>query len=409
MNSKVCKCWKTVFFILLMLTGSAGMATAQSYSIGTLDLTLIDSSRGNRPVDVAIYYPADQSGAGVPVAQPATKRFPIVVFGHGFLIPWSSYQYIWDFLVPKGFIVVFPKTEGGVSPDHEAFARDMSFIRQEFARFNMTSGSLFMNRYNGRSAVMGHSMGGGAATLAASYDPSFTVMATLAAAETNPSAIAAAGGVNIPSLIISGGDDCVTPEPSNQIPMYNGLNSTCRAWVSITDASHCHFAQNNGTCTLGELFCNGLATPYQTTANLTNSFVISWLRYFLKFNLSALPKFESKLVQSGSQITYLYDCGIFDRNEVAKIEMPDGPEVSLFPNPAVTGSSVSLRLSNIEGSLLQLNITDMTGRLIYSNSNLTIQNQEETFELPLQNLEAGSYLITVCSNEQRITRPLLIY
>ena len=391
---------KGLVLTFLMWIQATDVINAQGYAVGSVDLTLTDSSRGNRQIDVSVYYPADQAGTSVPVAMPVSKKFPLIVFGHGFLIPVTSYQYIWDHLVPRGFIVALPKTESGTSPSHEAFARDMSFIRQEFARLNGTSGSLFSQRYNGRSCVMGHSMGGGAATLAASYDPAFTSLVTLAAAETNPSAITAASGVTVPSLVISGGEDCVTPLATNQVPMYNAMVSSCKSWVNILDASHCHFAQNNGTCTLGELFCLGLPASYQNTASLTNSLLSSWLRYYLKANMAILPNFENKLIQAGTQIAYQYDCGLFSRPAVEESVMD--PEVTVFPNPALQGQQIGVSMAGMEDQTLNISVSEITGKVLFVRNDLQIRGSEEVVSLPLH-FAPGCYLLSLQSADQRVS------
>ena len=144
---------------------------------------------------------------------------------------------------------------------------------------------------------MGHSMGGGAAFLSTGYTSNITSVVTLAAAETNPSAITAAGGVFAPTLIFSGSKDNVTPPSSNQIPMYNAVPGPCKYRVTITDASHCRFAVNSTLCATAEFFvcpfCSFLEG--ETHRGIVMDLVAPWLDYHLKGIASAGVEYQNVL------------------------------------------------------------------------------------------------------------------
>ncbi|MBL0340581.1 MAG: hypothetical protein IPP71_06490 [Bacteroidetes bacterium] len=283
-----------IVLIGLFITSNA---SAQLWNIGNTVITFVDASRGNRQIETVIFYPADVSGNQVALGSPSDKKFPVIVFGHGQEIAWTNYQYLWDRLVVKGFILAMPLTETGSNPDVTEFAKDLAFVAAEFTTMRFDPASFFYKRHNSKSCVMGHGMGGGAATLAVQYNPAITTLVTLAATETVPSAIAAASNITIPAVVIGGGEDCVAPISSNQMPMFNNLASDCKTFINQLDASHCNFAQNAGACTSSEVLCNGFPTSYQST-NLTSTyFVVSFLRYYMKSNAPALSKFEWKLKQ----------------------------------------------------------------------------------------------------------------
>jgi hypothetical protein len=106
---------------------SIGFVLAQPYASGKRTLSFTDASRANRVVGFDLYYPAQTAGDNVPVA-PGTAIFPVVVFGHGFLIPSSAYAWLGDSLARNGFIAAFPTTEGSFSPSHASFGTDLRFI-----------------------------------------------------------------------------------------------------------------------------------------------------------------------------------------------------------------------------------------------------------------------------------------
>lgn len=267
------------------------MALGQ-YQTGQTSITYIDASRSNRSIPCQIYYPASTAGTNVAVAP---GEFPIVVFGHGFLIPTSEYSSSYDPMSQCGYIMIFPETETGF-PDHLEFGKDMSFALDNFLLENNSTGSLFFQKLNGKSAFMGHSMGGGAAFLAADINSNVDAMVTFAAAETTPSAIAAAANITIPSLTLAGSDDCVTPPSSNQIPMYNNLASSYKAYIEITGGAHCQFGNDTpfAACSFGELGCQGSLTPAQQHTQMLAS-TKPFLDVYLMEDCSQVATFSNYL------------------------------------------------------------------------------------------------------------------
>jgi len=262
-------------------------------------------------VDARTYYPADYAGQNVPLAA-GTARFPVVVFGHGYQITVEYYNYLWQALVPRGYFVVLADTETVLFPSHGEFGRDLAFLVDQFQAEGVNPASPLYSRVASRSAVMGHSMGGGASFLAVQHSANITTMVTLAAANTNPSAIDAAAGIVIPALVFAGSSDCVAPPNSHQVPMFNGLSSTCKYYISITQGSHCQFAQGSGLCELGETF----ACPFRqyvadaTQKALAVSFAAAWLDFHLKNQASAWSTFTDGLdiEQAAGRIAYTGAC-----------------------------------------------------------------------------------------------------
>jgi len=101
------------------------ISISQPYAVGHIKKSYSDAARGNRSITAEIYYPSVISGENVAAAQ---GNFPVLVFGHGFVMSWNAYKYLWDALVAKGYIMVFPTTETSLSPSHDAFGKDMAFL-----------------------------------------------------------------------------------------------------------------------------------------------------------------------------------------------------------------------------------------------------------------------------------------
>jgi pimeloyl-ACP methyl ester carboxylesterase len=295
--------------IALGLFTVAVPSNAEPLAIGHASRTFFDPARNDRPVTVEIYYPADVPGEEVPVGGEPGARYAPLVFGHGYLMAWSTYENIWTALTPAGFIVAFANTETGLLPDHLELALDLSFLVATLRSEGQSSSSLFYERVAERAAVMGHSMGGGASVLAAALDPSIDAVANLAAAETNPSAIAAAADVAAPALIVSAGHDCVTPPEQHQLPIYQALDSACRTWITIAGGSHCQFAQYNLACSLGEVGCTPPSIARSEQHAITTELLLPWLAYFMYDDLGAWGEFEA-LLAAGAGISSVHDCEI---------------------------------------------------------------------------------------------------
>ena len=345
---------------LILLFLAFGMS-AQSFEIGRTTITFIDASRGNRSIASEIYYPANSAGINVPVVSTTSESFPVLSFGHGFLMSWDAYQNIWEALVPQGYIMIFPKTEGGASPSHLEFGKDLSFVISQMALLNLNSSSIFYNRISDKSALMGHSMGGGAAFLAVQFSNEIDAILTLAAAETNPSAITAAGNLTIPALVIAGTNDCVTPTNTNQLPMYNVLNSECKSYISITGGNHCQMANYNLFCSIGESTCSPSPTISRTEQHqLLNPSMLYWLDYQLKSNCSAGDSFQ-QLLTSSVGISSVNNCEYCALNI---LELNESELFKAYPNPFQN----EIRISAFPNQLLKIECYNMHAELVYKEA-----------------------------------------
>ena len=242
--------------ITLMFFGLA--VYAQNHPIGHTTIVFEDPERGNREIETEIYYPATSSGDDTPAINEET---PVIVFGHGFVMAWSAYENLWEEFVPRGYIMAFPRTEGNLfSTDHQEFGWDLQFLVTAIQQQGSDQNSILYNAVASETALMGHSMGGGAAFLAADSlcnngNTNLKTLIGLAPAESNTngvSSIASATEVTVPSFILSGVQDGVTPPIDHHIPMYNNLASDCKTILNITGGAHCYFANSNLNCDIGE-------------------------------------------------------------------------------------------------------------------------------------------------------------
>ncbi|MFM7216472.1 MAG: alpha/beta hydrolase family protein [Bacteroidota bacterium] len=364
-----------VLFLLAYLPVSG-----QSFSIGHRAISTTDPAR-SRTITLEVYYPADVAGDLVPFTQqPVTA--PILVFGHGFVMSWDAYANLWQSLVPHGYLMAFVTTETGFSPDHLAFGKDLAFTVGYLQSLANDPSDVFYQRLDSASAVMGHSMGGGSAFLAVGFNPSIRAIATLAAAETNPSAIAAASAISLPALVLAGGNDCVTPPPQHQIPMYNALTSACKTYVSINGASHCQMANSNFYCSFGESTCTPAPAISRTAQHqIIDTYLIPWLDFQLRNDCLAGADFDNS-VNTNPAITYQRTCQLC--TGTGSQDLSAATDLRVF-NQSESGE---LRFEWDKSPFKAITFTDMVGRKVFS---LPLSMDQHSLSVTTAEWAAGIY------------------
>lgn len=277
---------------------------ANNLNIGHTSIVFYDDIR-DRNIETQIYYPATAVGDNTNVLP---GNYPVIIFGHGFLMDWESYQNYWEALVPEGYIICFPTTEMSITPSHENFGKDLKVLASQMQNQSEDENSIFYNSLLPKTAIMGHSMGGGASFLAAENNPLISTLVNFASAETMPSAISSAFNVTIPSLIFSGENDCIAPAFENQDNMYNNLASPCKTQIKVINGNHCNFANPNFNCDLGESFCSSDSSiSREQQQQITSDFLKLWLEYTLYDNQNSWNTFNNQL-QTSALINFNQSC-----------------------------------------------------------------------------------------------------
>lgn len=295
------------FSLLSLIFLNSMMAVAQNHPIGSRTITFTDPARNNRSIPTEVYYPAVSAGANAAVAE---GQFPVIAFGHGFAMGVNAYQNWWEQLVPLGYIVVLPTTEGGLfpAPNHGNFGGDLAFLAAKLQADNSNASSPFFGKVRQRAALMGHSMGGGASFLGAANNTDIQCVVGLAPAQTTPSASAAAANVTVPSLILYGTEDQVTPEASHSLLIHNGVASTCKSYVRITGGAHCYFGNYNAICAAGETNTAVLNMDRAVQHSLSYAVVLPFLKYFLYDDCPSFDQFNNEMLTNPGYGTNLYGC-----------------------------------------------------------------------------------------------------
>ena len=379
-----------ITFIILFLN-TCLIGYSQPFAIGHTAITFTDPSRGNRQIAADLYYPATTAGNNTPIS---SGIFPLVIYGHGFVMVTGAYQNFWDLLVRDGYIVALPSTEGSTSPNHSEFGADLRFLVSQI-QTNGAGSSIPSSSVGLTSAIMGHSMGGGCSFLAAQNNTAITTMVSFAAAVTNPSSVTAASSVTVPTLVFSGSEDCVAPPAQHQDLMYNSTATVYKTQVNISNGNHCYFANYNFNCTFGESTCQPV--PNITRAeqqSVVNDFLKYWLAYYLKGDCSAAQSFQDSLTTS-SRITYRQSQPIGCTTGLTSLNSQDG--IKIYPNPSAGNFIVRSELKSPE-----LRITDLTGKIVIRHK---LNSQISIIDFPFS---PGIYFARLSDSERSYTQKLVI-
>jgi pimeloyl-ACP methyl ester carboxylesterase len=378
---------KSVYLLTMILWFSMA-SWSQNYPIGHRTVDYADPARGNRPVPSEIYYPAMVAGENSPLA---AGLFPVIIFGHGFQMGYDSYFYFKNAIVTAGYILVFPKTETSLIPDHAEYGADLAFLDAHLKAEGANSVSPFFQHVDSTSAIMGHSMGGGASFLGCENNTTPTVMVTWAAAETVPSAISAAGNISIPSLVFAADKDCVTPPALNQIPMYDSLASDCKVFINIKGGGHCYFADANFLCSLGEIGCPAFTITREQQHATALDFTKLFLDHYLKNQSNAWIVFNDSLYNS-PRIAFQKSC----TTTSVSPEMHPVP-CCVFPNPS--GDFTYLTGTCSRKGQLFITISDISGR---NMDNFILHPEENHYRLRLDmnSWASGIYFAEIRSSQE---------
>ncbi|MFM2228647.1 MAG: hypothetical protein RL664_1990 [Bacteroidota bacterium] len=383
---------KTLLFVFALFV----VAFSFAQGLGHTSITFSDATRNNRSIPCEVYYPALSAGESVQALDPASlglTGYPAVSVGHGFVIGAANYDLIAAQLIPFGFVVALVNTETGFAPNHQEFGLDLAFVTHALQQESLNTSSVLYNVVSQqREGIVGHSMGGGAAWLAAASDQSIDAIVGLAPAETNPSAIAAAASVNCNTLVFSGSDDAVTPPADNHEPIFNGTGAGCKTFVSLTGGSHCGFIDAGTLCDFGEPLGGSLARADQQEAYLT--MMTAWLRYFL--NDECVEALYSDYVTTHSFVSAnpLAECmlcgNVDDANKIG---------MRMMPNP----SNGSFEVQWKEGAFESIEILDITGKIILTDKVLQ-QHRVNVNE----GLRSGIYLVKLSNEKSSVTQKLIV-
>ncbi|OZM75274.1 alpha/beta hydrolase [Amycolatopsis antarctica] len=176
---------------------------------------------------------------GVVFTPSAGLNLPAIAFGHGWLQPPTRYRELLRHLASWGIVAAAPATQSGPLPSHRLFASDLRTSLDIVTGVRLGADGISVDP--GKLGVAGHSIGGGAAVLAAADKadrPKIRAVATIAAAQTMPPATEAARDVHVPGLHLAAEEDLVAPALGNSEAMTHAWGDEDVQFRTIGKSTH---------------------------------------------------------------------------------------------------------------------------------------------------------------------------
>lgn len=294
----------TIMLVAALMTACAAaqdLSEPGPYDVGWMEVTVARPDNGT--FTATLFYPATEPGAGAPY-DPTGAPYAAISFGHGFLQPVTQYQSTLGHLATWGYFAIAAQSFGGFLPDHAAFALDLRHCLTWLEQQNADDTSMLYEQVDINAfGLSGHSMGGGASILAAADDERVTALANLAAAETNPSAIAAMANVAIPVRLISGGDDAIVPPSQHGALMYDNGGPPKQHQI-IQGGFHCGFVDE------WFLFCDSGALTRPQQLAITRELLTEFFNLYLKDDQSTWRAVWGPELNSDSLVVTETEAGI---------------------------------------------------------------------------------------------------
>jgi hypothetical protein len=107
---------------------------------------------------------------------------------------------------------------------------------------------------------------------------------------------------------------------------------------------------------------------------------------------------NKQVLQSGSAFTNTMSVGV--------VEFKDNNSIGIYPNPAKDYAVVGIKLNN--ASAVDINITDITGKLVYSNLGAQVEEGSNEIRINTSEFATGTYHVTVKTKEGTLTEKLVV-
>ena len=217
---------------LLLVTAVLAQAP---YLVGTRDIALPNTTgQGSGSLTARVHYPAASAGTNVPVLA-QQGGWPVVVFLHGFLALGNNYAPVGNALAAAGYIAVMSNT---MQFDNQGQEYDGRALYSALVTANGAAGGAFQGALDmTRSALVGHSMGGGNVGNVLANNPGYRCGVGLA-----PVAPRGNNGasVTVPMAIVAGLGDTIAPYSTYALPFYQGL-------TAVSGVKALYLFNNDGT------------------------------------------------------------------------------------------------------------------------------------------------------------------
>ena len=327
---------------------------------------------------------------------------------------YDNYDNIYNDLASRGFIVALPRTEGGFSPNHLDFGKDIALLALQLQSLNTISLPVALAVFNGKvlpkSAIGGHSMGGGCSFIGAENNTNLTCLFNMAAATSNTSGVSsidAAAMVDVPTLMLSGQRDCVA-DTSVQNSHYANLASAKKFHIIFSEVTHCDFGNGSSvTCTIGQS-ASGCGNTISNSLAFFRymDFLVPFLNNQLKSSCPEGNRFMDSInatstVMAGKKIQGTLIC-----SNISVQNLKPRLDWNIYPNPVKDQLEIDFINRSAYGAV-SFYITDQIGHLILAKeySSFSIGSASEKIDMKL--FEPGVYYVTMINVEGKTTQKIV--
>eukprot|EP01084_Bolivina_argentea_P056786 103871_1 len=211
------------------------------YDIGHYTVVIENPTNSRLNISVIIHYPKVTN---------TNIQFPAVVFNHGWTCHNTWYDYVWQAMVPLGYIVAMPGDDEDVINDEtgKQYAGGqrgtLDYLRSQC---NGNTHCPIYGLVGNKSAAMGHSMGGGATIMSVSgvnlgaefkyaFDAGFTYSGCGGTTQ-------AVKSIKKPFFLMTATHDCICNPNTTSEKYYTEIpdNAACKMLGDITNGDHCNF------------------------------------------------------------------------------------------------------------------------------------------------------------------------
>jgi len=224
-----------------------------------------------------------------PTAGPLEPPYPLAVIAHGFQLPPGQYAGYAGRLASFGYVAVTPDYPTPLlAPDHRGNALDLVGVVDWAVSAPQLAGLVDVRRV----AMLGHSLGGKAALLAALLDDRVAVVVGLDPVDSSPAGCdpddcpdvsTLVGGLAIPSLLLGETLDAqaCAPAADNYTTFYAATPPPSLE-VTVVGASHMSFLDDVSSCGLPCLFCQTATIPDATVSALARAYAAAFLERWMR-------------------------------------------------------------------------------------------------------------------------------
>ncbi len=186
--------------------------------------------------------------------------------------------------------------------------------------------------------------------------------------------------------------------------MYNNIQNVCKTYVQLTDTRHCQWANNNGTCRLGELFCSPATSSPAATFKTTFSLLLPWLNDKLNVNKTDASKFQA-LLTSTSGITYQQSCNTSGFVKTEDNNNSNIAQLKVYPSVIPSGTLINISLPKMQQAGL-LQVFNQSGKIVLTKDIRQFNNQ--TLQISSANLYKGIYFVVVSDGKLQYKTSFMI-